>query len=251
VTSDADEQPASGSGNAPRTLVTLCTYNERENIARLIPEIRAAAPHADVLVIDDNSPDGTGALADEMAHADPQVHVLHRPAKEGLGVATMAGFRWGIERGYSLLVNMDADFSHPPRYIPDLLAKAPEFDVVIASRYVPGGGVAGWGAGRHFMSRGINAYARLMLGLRTKDNSGSFRCYRVSKLAAIPLGRIRSRGYAIQEEILAWCRAVGCRFTEVPFQFEERRYGESKINWKEAVGALWVLLQLRLRRPRI
>jgi dolichol-phosphate mannosyltransferase len=232
----------------PRLLVTLCTYNERENVERLVPEIHAHVPQADVLVIDDNSPDGTGRLADELAARDPRVKVLHRPAKQGLGLATVAGFRYGIEQAYDLLVNMDADFSHPPRYIPDLLAKAGEFDVVIASRYVPGGGVVGWGLGRHVMSRGINAYARLMLGLRTKDNSGSYRCYRVSKLAQVPLETIRAKGYAIQEEILLHCRRVGCTFTEVPFTFEERRYGESKINWLEATSALRVLGGLGLAR---
>lgn len=247
---DGELAAADASGQS-RTLVTLCTYNERDNIARLVPAIRAVLPQADVLVIDDNSPDGTGKLADELSASDPHVHVLHRAAKEGLGVATVAGFRWGIQRDYDLLINMDADFSHPPRYLPALLAEAADSDVVIASRYVPGGGVEGWGPGRHLMSRGINAYARGMLGLRTRDNSGSYRCYRVQKLAAIPLDRIRARGYAIQEEILAWCRAVGCSFTEVPFQFEERQYGESKINWKEAVGALWVLLRLRLARPKV
>lgn len=231
-----------------RLLVTLCTYNERENIERLIPEIHAHAPAADVLVIDDNSPDGTGLYADTLAAADPRVKVLHRSAKEGLGVATVAGFRYGIEQGYDLLVNMDADFSHPPRFIPDLLAQAGESDVVIGSRYVPGGGVVGWGLGRHIMSRGINGYARLMLGLRTRDNSGSFRCYRVSRLAQLPLDRIRAKGYAIQEEILFRCRRAGCTLVEVPFQFEERRYGKSKIDWREAVSALRVLFCLGCSR---
>lgn len=225
-------------------LVTLCTYNEIGNLADLIAEIHAFVSAADVLVIDDNSPDGTGRLADELAVEDPRVRVLHRPAKAGLGRATVAGFRWGIEQGYDLLVNMDADFSHPPRYLPALLAATGEADVAIASRYVPGGGVVGWSAKRHLMSRGINAYARLMLRLKTRDNSGSYRCYSVARLRELPLDSIRATGYAIQEEILYHCRRAGCTFVEVPFTFEERRHGQSKINYREAISALWVLFRL-------
>ena len=230
--------------DSERVLVTLCTYNERENLAELIAEIHQYAPRADVLVIDDNSPDGTGQLADGLASADPRVRVLHRSAKAGLGRATVAGFRWGIEQGYDGLINMDADFSHPPRYLPDLLAQADQYDVVIASRYVPGGSIVGWGPLRHFMSRSINLYARLMLRLKTRDNSGSYRYYRVTRLAALPLDDIRATGYAIQEEILYRCRHTGCTFVEVPFTFEERRHGESKISLGEAFSALWVLFRL-------
>ncbi|MEZ6056533.1 MAG: polyprenol monophosphomannose synthase [Planctomycetaceae bacterium] len=228
-----------------RTLITLCTYNEFENLSRLVPEILEHVPDAHILVIDDNSPDGTGQLADELAAGDSRILVLHRPQKEGLGVATVAGFRYGIKHNYTRLINMDADFSHPPRFLPALLAQADDFDVVIGSRYVPGGEVEGWGWGRHLMSRSINLYARLLLGLKTKDNSGSYRCYRVSKLQETPLHNIRARGYAIQEEILYLCRRAGCSFTEVPIRFEERRFGSSKINWKEAFSALWVLFRLR------
>jgi dolichol-phosphate mannosyltransferase len=231
----------------PRVLVTLCTYNERGNLERLIPAIHAQLPGSDVLVVDDNSPDGTGLLADELAARDPRIHVIHRPGKQGLGTATVAAFRNGLERGYDLLINMDADFSHPPEVLPALLAAAERVDVAVGSRYVAGGGVEGWGPHRHFMSRGINTYARLMLGLTTRDNSGSFRVYRVSRLREIDLNRIRAKGYAIQEEILFRCRRVGCTFEEVPFVFKDRTVGESKISWKDAVGALWVLLTLRLR----
>ncbi len=230
-----------------RVLVTLCTYNERGNLERLVPAIHAQLPQADVLVVDDNSPDGTGVLADELAARDPRVRVLHRPGKQGLGTATVAAFRDGIEQGYDLLINMDADFSHPPEVLPALLAATERVDVAVGSRYVPGGGVEGWGPHRHFMSRGINTYARLVLGLTTRDNSGSFRAYRVERLREIDLNRIRARGYAIQEEILFRCRRVGCTFEEVPFVFRDRTVGESKISWKDAVGALWVLATLRLR----
>jgi len=227
-------------------LITLCTYNERENLERLIPEIFDAAADAHVLVIDDNSPDGTGQLADEWADRDPRVHVLHREGKQGLGTATLAGFRYAIDHDYEFLLNMDADFSHHPRYIPALRDGMQRADVAVGSRYVAGGGVEGWGFRRHFMSRGINCYARWLLWLKTKDNSGSFRCYRVAKLAELDLSRIRARGYAFQEEILYRCRRIGCTFEEVPILFEDRRYGESKINWREMIAALWVIFRLGL-----
>jgi dolichol-phosphate mannosyltransferase len=231
-----------------RLLVTLCTYNERANLPDLIPAIHQHAPQADVLVIDDNSPDGTGKLADELAAQDTRVRVLHRPAKEGLGVATVAGFRDALARGYDLVLNMDADFSHPPATIPALVEATGRADVAVASRYVPGGGVVGWGPQRHAMSRAINAYARLVLGLSTRDNSGSFRCYRASALKQINLDCVRSRGYAIQEELLFRCRQAGCTFEEVPFVFQDRTRGESKIRLTDGLTALWVLGTLRFRK---
>lgn len=230
-----------------RVLVTLCTYNERANLPDLIPAIHSHAPQAHVLVVDDNSPDGTGVLADELAAADPRIRVLHRPAKEGLGVATVAGFRDALQHGYDLVLNMDADFSHPPATIPALIEAAGRVDVAVASRYVPGGGVVGWGPQRHFMSRAINGYARLVLGLSTRDNSGSFRCYRAEALRRIALDRVRARGYAIQEELLFRCRQAGCTFEEVPFVFKDRERGESKISLRDGFTALWVLATLRFR----
>lgn len=225
-------------------LVTLCTYNERENLPDLIREIHAVAPQVDILVIDDNSPDGTGKLADELSAANSRVHVLHREGKLGLGTATLSGFHYAIEQGYKLLVNMDADFSHHPRYLPSLLEGMQNADVTIGSRYVDGGGVEGWTPLRHFMSAGINWYARICLGLRTRDNSGAFRCYRVAKLREVPLCEVRARGYAFQEEILYRLRRAGSTFTEVPILFENRRHGTSKINSKEAFVALWVIFRL-------
>jgi dolichol-phosphate mannosyltransferase len=187
------------------------------------------------------------------------VHVLHRSGKLGLGTATVAAMRFAIEHGFDYLMNLDADFSHPPRFIPALLDGMNDHDVMIGSRYVKGGEVEGeFNFKRKLMSAGINWYARLLLGLRTRDNSGSFRCYRVSKLAEIDLGRIQSRGYSYLEEILFWCRQVGCRMGETPIRFENRRAGVSKINMGEAVEALRVILQLgaaralgrtRLRKP--
>lgn len=227
-----------------RLLVTLCTYNERENIERLIPEIHRYAPQAAIVVIDDNSPDGTGAFADDYAARDPRVHVIHRPGKLGLGTATLAGFAFGIERDFTYLINLDADFSHHPRHIPDLLGCMGRTDVAIGSRYVVGGGVVGWGLRRHAMSRALNWYARLLLRLSTHDNSGSYRCYRVDRLRELDLSRFRARGYAFEEEVLYRCRKIGCRFEETPITFENRRYGSSKINMREAVTALWVMIQL-------
>jgi dolichol-phosphate mannosyltransferase len=229
-----------------RLLVMLCTYNERENIGRLIPEIHLHAPDADVLVIDDDSPDGTGELANAMSREDSRVRVLHRPKKGGLGAATLAGFRQAIEQGYDYVINMDADFSHPPSAIPALRAGMDRADVCIGSRYIASGGIRGWGWIRHFMSRGVNWYSRLLLRLRTRDNSGSYRCYRISKLAELDLDRVRCKGYAFQEEILYRCRRLGCRFEETPIIFEDRRYGTSKINAKEVITALWGIFRLGL-----
>jgi len=233
---------------APRLLITLCTYNERENIERLLPELHEVAPDADILVIDDNSPDGTGRLADALAQDDPRVDVLHRAGKQGLGTAILAGFREGISRGYDHLINLDADFSHHPRHIPAMRALMKTADVAIGSRYVEGGGVVGWNWRRHVMSRGINCYARLMLGLPSRDNSGSFRCYTVAQLAELDLDLFRARGYAFQEEILYRLTRLGSRFAETPIVFEDRRFGESKISWKESVAALWILFRLAIDR---
>ncbi|MDA0282962.1 MAG: polyprenol monophosphomannose synthase [Planctomycetota bacterium] len=231
-----------------KLLITLCTYNECENLPLLIPQIHEYAPDADVLVIDDDSPDGTGQLADQMIQADSRIHVLHRIGERGLGTATVAGFRFALEQKYDFVLNMDADFSHHPRYLPAIRACLDSADVGIGSRYVPGGGVVGWNLKRHFMSRSINLYARLLLGLSTRDNSGSFRCYRVPYLAKLDFGQVRSRGYSFQEEILYMCRRVGCRFKETPIVFEDRRFGLSKINRKEAVMAVWVLFRLAVDR---
>ncbi|MAT16584.1 MAG: glycosyl transferase [Planctomyces sp.] len=227
-----------------RILITLCTYNERENLEQLIPEIQAYLPQAHILVVDDSSPDGTGDLVRKMQRENPALFLVERQGKLGLGTATVAAFCWGIDKQFDYIINMDADFSHPPRYLPDLVKGMDDADVAIASRYVEGGEIEGWGLKRHFMSRGINWYARTLLRLKTRDNSGSYRCYRVSKLAEIDFSKIVSRGYAFQEEILYRCNRVGCRFIEVPFLFEERRHGSSKINNREAVTALGNLFRL-------
>ncbi len=233
----------------PRLLVSLATYNEAGNLRPLVETIHQYAPHAEVLVIDDASPDGTGQIADAL-HAEGRVaHVIHRAGKLGLGTAVLAAMRYAIAERFDFLINLDADFSHPPRFIPALLAGMDRNDVMIGSRYVPGGGVEGqFGLKRKFMSTGINLYARLLLGLSTKDNSGSYRCYRVSKLARIDLDRVRSRGYSFMEEVLYHCRQVGCKMGETPILFENRRSGTSKINQMEALKALAVIARIGVER---
>ena len=231
-----------------KILITLCTYNERGNLRELIAELHRHAPLASILVIDDNSPDGTGQLIDVLALADSRVQALHREGKLGLGTATLAGFRYAIEHQFEWLINLDADFSHSPKYVPDLLARMSDSDVAIASRYVAGGGVSGWTRGRKLMSQLINFWAQALLGLTTADNSGSYRCYRVSKLAEIDWDLTIATGYAFQEEVLYRCRTVGCRMAEIPIVFEDRRYGVTKINLNECLTAVWVIFRLGIQR---
>ena len=230
-------------------LISLATYNEAGNLRPLVETIRQFAPDGEILIIDDNSPDGTGQIADELRASLRDIHVIHRSGKLGLGTATLAAMNFAIEHRYEYVLNLDADFSHPPRFIPALLAGMADHDVMIGSRYVPGGGVeGGFTLKRRLMSGGINMYARIMLGLTSKDNSGAFRCYRVSKLAEIDPAVVRCRGYSFQEEILYWCQKVGCRIGETPILFENRRAGSSKINMREAAQALWILFLLGISR---
>ncbi len=235
-----------------KTLVTIATYNEIENLPKLVDEIFRVEPQVDLLVIDDSSPDGTGAWCERKAAEDSRLHCLHREGKLGLGSAIIAGMQYAIEHGYKHVLNMDADFSHHPRYVPDLLAgmdpaDGPPVDVMIGSRYVAGGGIEGWSWRRRFMSSGVNLYARWLLGLRVKDTSGAFRCYRVELLSKLDFGRVRSRGYAFQEEILWHLKGLGARFGETPIVFADRTAGRSKINAKEAAAALWIIFALGVR----
>ncbi|MDG3003706.1 polyprenol monophosphomannose synthase [Paludisphaera mucosa] len=241
--------PEAPAKSSTRVLVSLATFNEAENLEPLVESIRSYAPDASILVIDDNSPDGTGKIADALVARLKDVAVIHRSGKLGLGTATLEAMSYAIRNKFDYLLNMDADFSHPPRFIPAILAGMADHDVMIGSRYVPGGGVEGeFNLKRKFMSTGINVYARTFLGLNTRDNSGAFRCYRVSKLAEIDVTKVRSRGYSFQEEILFWCKKVGCRFGETPILFENRRAGMSKINSREAVAALWIIFRLGVGR---
>jgi dolichol-phosphate mannosyltransferase len=239
--------------NADKTLVTVATYNEMDNLPRLVDAIFEQLPDADLLVVDDNSPDGTGDWCDRRAAEDSRVHCLHREGKLGLGTATMAAMRYSIEHGYRCMLNMDADFSHHPRYLPAMVAGmdpegGPAVDVMIGSRYVPGGGVEGWPIHRRMMSKGVNLYARCLLGIKPKDCSGAYRCYRVETLARLDFDAVRSRGYSFQEEILWHLRRAGARMGETPIVFADRQYGSSKINSGEAFGAVWIIFKLGLGR---
>ena len=220
-------------------LVVIPTYNERDNLESIIGRLRAAAPAVDVLVVDDASPDGTGKLADTMAAGDPQVHVLHRPAKQGLGPAYLAGFGWGLERGYQAFVEMDADGSHAPEQLPLLLDGLRDADVVLGSRWVAGGAVVDWPRRRELLSRGGNAYARLLLRLPVRDATGGFRVYRREVLEAIDLGDVASAGYCFQVDLLWRAWRAGFRVVEVPITFVERVAGVSKMNRDVVAEALW------------
>lgn len=240
------------SSPADKTLVMTATYNEMENLPRLSEEILRYAPQVDLLVVDDNSPDGTGQWCDQQAANNPRIHCLHRAGKLGLGTAIIAGMRYAIEHGYRYVVNVDADFSHHPKYLPDIIGGmdppgGPAIDVMIGSRYVPGGGVVNWPLKRRLMSRGVNLYARWLLWLKPKDCSGGYRCYRTATLAKLDFERIRSRGYSFQEEILFLLRRGGARFGETPIIFADREKGTSKINSREAVAALRIILRLGLQ----
>ncbi len=226
----------------PRILVSLATYNEQENIRRLIEEIHHYLPEAHVLVVDDNSPDGTGKTADELAAADPRIHVLHRPAKLGLGTATLAAMRYAIEHDYDFLQNMDADFSHPPRFLPALNAGMEKNDVMIGSRYVAGGGTENWPVVRLAISRSVNTLVRFLFRMPIQDASGAFRCYRVSKLKQARLDLTQSRGYSFQQEVLFRVHKAGAKLGETPIIFENRRAGKSKVNWKEAARSIGMIL---------
>jgi dolichol-phosphate mannosyltransferase len=244
---DAPDDTPGPPTREPRLLVSLATYNEAGNLAALVEEIHKFVPHAHVLVIDDNSPDGTGRIADELAAKDPRVHVLHRPGKLGLGTATLAAMNYAIEHGYDYLQNMDADFSHPPRFLPGILAGMDQHDVMIGSRYVAGGGTENWPLARKAISRSVNTLVRFLFRMPVKDASGAYRCYRVSKLREAHLEETRSRGYSFQQEVLFRCHKAGCRLGEYPIVFENRRAGASKVNTREAVRSIGMILYLGLR----
>lgn len=231
----------------PRLLVSLATYNEAGNIVPLIAEIRRYTPHSDVLVIDDNSPDGTAQLVQQLAAKDPRIHLLCRPGKLGLGTAILTAMRYAIDQQYDLLLNLDADFSHPPRYIPGLLAGMSRYDVMIGSRYVPGGGTHNWPWLRRHISRAVNWLVRFLLRTPAHDASGAFRCYRVALLRRVPLQQIYSRGYSFQQEMLFRCYKAGARIGEYPILFENRRAGASKVNPREALRSISMIFYLGLR----
>jgi len=242
----------SGAVGLGRVLVVVPTYNEASTLPEVAARLRRAVPDADLLVVDDASPDGTGAVADRLA-GDPAVHVLHRSAKTGLGTAYVAGFRWALAAGYDVVVEMDADGSHAPEQLPRLLDALPGADLVLGSRWVPGGEVRNWPTGRQLLSRGGNAYTRGMLRLPLHDATGGFRAYRREVLETIDLGTVASQGYCFQVDLayLAW--QAGWRVVEVPITFTERAHGESKMSRVIVAEALWRVTWWGLRsrlRPR-
>jgi dolichol-phosphate mannosyltransferase len=226
--------------------LVLPTYEEAENVEPLVEAARAKLPpSAQVLIVDDSSPDGTGAIADRLAERHENVRVLHRARKEGLGPAYIAGFRQALEGGAGLVLEMDADFSHDPAYLPRLLEAAKRADLVLGSRYVPGGGVSDWGPLRRTVSRGGSAYARLVLGVDVRDLTGGFKCFRREVLEAIDLDEISTRGYAFQVEMTYRAIRLGFKVLEVPIVFRERRVGTSKMDLGIAAEAVWRLPLLR------
>jgi dolichol-phosphate mannosyltransferase len=229
--------------------LVLPTYEEAANIERLVEEAQAKLPAgAQVLIVDDNSPDRTGEIAARLAAAQANVHFLHRPRKEGLGPAYIAGFRLALGEGAGLVIEMDADFSHEPAYLPRLLEAIERADVVIGSRYVPGGGVTDWGALRRAISRGGSAYARLVLGVDIRDLTGGFKCFRREVLEAIDLDAVDARGYAFQVEMTYRAMKLGFEVVEVPIVFRDREAGSSKMSRSIVLEAIWRVPLLRFGR---
>lgn len=220
-------------------LVIIPTYNEAENIKSIVGRVRKAVPEAHVLVADDNSPDGTGKLADELAAEDDHVQVLHRKGKEGLGAAYLAGFRWGMENGYGVLIEMDADGSHQPEELPRLLTALKGADLVLGSRWVPGGRVVNWPKSREFISRGGSLYSRLALDLPLRDITGGYRAFRRETLEGLGLDDVASQGYCFQVDLARRAVKAGYHVVEVPITFVERELGDSKMSRDILVEALW------------
>jgi dolichol-phosphate mannosyltransferase len=241
-------------GPAGHVAVIIPTYNEAENVEQIVARVRQAVPVADILIADDNSPDGTGELADKLAIADEHVHVLHRLGKQGLGAAYLAGFGWALDRGYGAIVEMDADGSHDPAELPALLAALEDADLVVGSRWVRGGTVRNWPRSRELLSRAGNAYARIMLGLSVHDATGGYRVYRASTLHDIGLHAVRSQGYCFQIDLTLRAVRAGKKVVEVPITFTERTYGTSKMSRAIVAEALWKVTEwgvaARLHRAR-
>lgn len=229
-----------------RLLISIATYNERENLAQLVSGILQFVPHAHVLIVDDNSPDGTGQLADELASHDERIHAKHRTGKLGLGSAIIAGMQYAIDQGYHRFVSMDADLSHDPKYLPALTTLSQRCDVKIGSRYVAGGGVVNWPLQRWIISRSVNVLTRVLLRIPARDASGGFRCYRTALLKKIDMNGLWSKGYSFQEEMLFRCIHLGGKVEETPIVFADRLVGASKANVKEMVRSLFVLFKLGL-----
>jgi dolichol-phosphate mannosyltransferase len=232
---------------AERALVIIPTYNEAQNLRALVPQVLSQDPRLEVLVVDDNSPDGTGRTADELAKADPRVHVVHREGKLGLGTAYLHGFRWALERAYDYVFEMDADFSHDPAHLKEFLKAIEDADVVLGSRYLEGKvTVVNWPMGRLMLSYCANIYARWITGLRIWDLTGGFKCFRSRVLEAIDLSRVRSNGYAFQIEMSVRAWRKGFKLREIPIVFVDRTEGQSKMNRVIVREAVWMVPRLRL-----
>ena len=229
----------------PRTLIVTPTYNEKDNLPRFVDAVRSAWPGADLMIVDDNSPDGTGAIADAIAAKDDHVKVMHRPGKLGLGTAYTQAFKQGLAEGYDRFFEMDADLSHDVRYLPDFIAALDDgADVVIGSRNIPGGGVEGWGLGRHFISKGGSLYSRTILGLPVKDLTSGYKAFTRRALEAIDIESVHSNGYSFQIEMTYRALRKGMRVKEVPIVFVDRTAGRSKMSRRifvEAIGVVWKL----------
>ena len=228
-----------------KTLIIIPTYNELDNLRPLLEAVFNNAPASDVLIVDDNSPDGTGQLADQLAENDTRIHVMHRTGKLGLGTAYIAGFKYAIANGYDAAFEMDADFSHDPRYLPDFLKAIENADLVIGSRYIRGGSTPNWSLLRRFISNGGNIYARFLLGMSTHDCTAGYRCYRRQVLESIGLDTIQSQGYAFQVELAYRVQKHGFRIVEIPIVFMDRRVGKSKMSRKIFVEGFLRVLQMR------
>ena len=231
-----------------KAIVVVPTYNERQNIDALLEASLGLPIGIHVLVVDDGSPDGTGSRVDEWSRRNARVGVIHRPKKMGLGTAYIAGFSRALSEGFEAVIEMDADFSHRPSYVPELLAKAADFDLVIGSRFVAGGGTSGWGLHRRLLSEGANVFARGMLGLKVRDCTAGFRCYTAAALGRIDFTSVLAEGYSFQVEMLFRILKSGGRVAEIPIIFEERRHGRSKISRTEVFKAIGTVLRLSRER---
>ena len=231
-----------------RIVIVMPTYNERQNLEPIAGRVRAALPEADLLVVDDSSPDGTGDIADKLAEADSHVQVIHRTEKAGLGKAYIAGFGWALERGYDVIVEMDADGSHQPEHLPTLVAALDYADLSIGSRWVPGGRVVNWPKAREALSRGANIYTRIMLGLGVRDATAGFRAYRAATLRTISLDQVESTGYCFQIDLTLRVADAGLRIVEVPITFVEREHGASKMSNSIILEAFWRVAQWGVKR---
>jgi dolichol-phosphate mannosyltransferase len=232
-------------------LIVIPTYNEAENLEPLVSEIQAQPLPFDLLIVDDGSPDGTGEIADRLSQALPNVHVMHREGKLGLGTAYIAGFGWALERDYAYVMEMDCDFSHHPRYLPNFLHEIENADLVIGSRYVPGGDTPDWGLYRRVMSTGGNLFARIMLGLKTHDCTGGYRCYRRAMIEQVPWDEIGLQGYGFQIGAVYHIERMGGRVAEFPIVFEDRQLGHSKMSTDIVIEAMKFVTRLALRGGRL